>query len=58
MPLGSSPGGDCGSREWTDGYDHVDISGPPWAHPCTKAKGTTKRMPEDNVYLSTISLFT
>ena len=29
MPLGSSHGGDCGSREWTDGYDDVDISGPP-----------------------------
>ena len=24
MPLGSSHGGDRGSREWTDGYGHVD----------------------------------
>ena len=29
MPLGNSHGGDRGSREWTDGYDDVDISGPP-----------------------------
>ena len=27
MPLGSSHGGYCGSRQWTDGYGHVDLIG-------------------------------
>ena len=32
MPLGSSHGGYCGSRQWTDGYAHVDIFRPALYH--------------------------